>query len=242
MHEAKMYDQNAFITLTYDPEKLPADYSLDLRHWQLFMKRLRKSLRQRLRFFACGEYGEENGRPHYHAIIFNHQFPDLKHYKTINDQQLFTSTTLTNLWQLGHCTTGSVTFQSAGYVSRYCTKKINGDDVVALQNYYRFSPVDREWHFVKPEFAVMSRRPGIGHTWLQEFRSDVFPSGFIVVNGVKQSLPRYYVSQLSEEEQEIYKRAQRAKARHFKPHTTTERRWARKAVRDARISQLKRGL
>lgn len=241
MHEAKMHPSNAFITLTYDDQNVPSNYSLDLRHWQLFMKRFRKSLpSKRLRFFACGEYGDQLGRPHYHAIIFNHDFNDKILYTTINNQKLYTSTFLTNLWQMGHCTSGDVTFESAGYVARYCTKKING--ALAPDHYYRFSPIDGGMHSVKPEFAVMSRRPGIGSTWLDAYKNDVYPSGFIVVNGVPQAPPKYYTSKLSEEEQTALKRAARRRSLKHKAHNTMERRSAKAAVRDARIIQLKRKL
>ena len=77
VHEAAAYDCNAFITLTYDEENLPADGSLNYDHFQLFMKRLRKAIEpNKVRFYMCGEYGEENGRPHFHACLFGYDFPD----------------------------------------------------------------------------------------------------------------------------------------------------------------------
>ena len=41
-HEASLYDENCFITLTYDDEHLPPDGCLNKEHFQKFMKRLRK--------------------------------------------------------------------------------------------------------------------------------------------------------------------------------------------------------
>jgi len=243
MHESKLYEENCFLTLTYSDQTVPQDFSLNLRHLQLFIKRLRKSLRHRkIRFYACGEYGDLFGRPHYHAIIFNFDFPDKKPFKLINDKTHYLSTKLTNLWQLGHCTTAEVTPQSCAYVARYVTKKLNNKDEYGANRYYRLSPIDGVMHQVKPEFAVMSRRPGIGRQYVEQFKSDFYPSGFIIVDGVKQAPPRYYVDQLTEEEQTRLKRAARRKSLMFKPHTTTERRLARAAVRDARISKLKRTL
>lgn len=240
VHESKMWERNSFLTLTYDAENLPTNYSLDVRHTQLFMKRLRESLPQKIRFFGCGEYGEKGGRPHYHIIIFNHDFNDKILYTIKNGNKLYTSTTLTNLWQLGHATTGDVTPESAAYVARYTTKKYTGK--LVADHYYRLSPVDGQYYSVKPEFGVMSRRPGIGATWLEKFRDDVFPSGFIVVDGQKRPPPRFYVNKLKEEEQQLLKRQARARSRKHKEHNTTERRFARAAVRDDRIKNLKRTL
>lgn len=238
MHESKLYDANCFITLTYDNENVPTNFSLDLRHWQLFMKRLRKSLPQRIRFFACGEYGDENNRPHYHSIIFNHDFSDKKFF-SYNKQKdpIYTSDELSNLWGLGHVTTQDVTFKSAAYVARYCTKKITGP--LADQHYHRFSPVDGNYYNVVPEFAVMSRRPGLGSAYVEQLKSDFYPSGYIVVNGVKQAPPRFYKLKLTEEEQ---KKLSRQYKRKPASERTMERKWARSAVLHAKISTLKREL
>lgn len=238
MHESKLHDANCFITLTYDNQHVPTDFGLKLRDWQLFMKRLRKSLPQRLRFFACGEYGDENNRPHYHAIIFNHDFNDKKFFSYNSQKQpIYTSDELLNLWALGHVTTQDVTFKSAAYVARYCTKKINGP--LAAQHYHRFSPVDGNYYNVTPEFAVMSRRPGLGSGYVEQFKSDFYPSGYIVVNGVKQSPPRFYKLKLTEEEQKTLSRQYKPKPR---SERTMERKMARSAVLHAKISTLKRKL
>ena len=239
-HESKLYDNNCFITLTYDNENVPQDFSLKLRDWQNFMKRLRKSLPQRIRFFACGEYGDENLRPHYHAIIFNHDFHDKKLFSYNKQKQpIYTSQNLLDVWQLGHVTTQDVTFKSCSYVARYVTKKINGN--LADDHYSRVSPVDGQRYNVAPEFAVMSRRPGIGATYVAQFKSDFYPSGYIVVDGRKQAIPNYYINQLSEEEKEELKR-QREHRSIFDPENSMERKLARAAVSHARVSTLKRKL
>lgn len=242
MHEAKMHPENCFITLTYNDESVPQNYGLDLKHWQLFMYRLRDRLApKRIRFFACGEYGDETGRPHYHAVIFNHDFQDkVLHDKNAQGDPLYTSELLTEIWGQGHCVIGAVDFKSAAYVARYCIKKINGP--LAAPYYFRVSPIDGKTYTVRPEFAVMSRRPGIGTTWFEKFRSDIYPSGFIVVNGVKQSPPTFYKLKLTEDEQKALKRKGRENSIRFKDDTSTERRLAIAAVRDARISSLKRKL
>lgn len=238
LHESKLHPANCFLTLTYNDESVPTDFSVDLRHWQLFMKRLRKSLPQRIRFFACGEYGDLNFRPHYHAIIFNHDFNDKKLYSYNHSKQpIYISETLSNLWSFGFCTVQDVTYSSAAYVARYVTKKMSGD--YADEHYRRVSPIDGNTYQVKPEFAVMSRRPGLGSGYVEQFKTDFYPSGYIIVNGKKMAPPRYYKSKLTEEEQHELRLKYKPRPR---SERTMERRLARAAVRDARISNLKRKL
>ena len=113
LHESSLYQDNVFLTLTYRDEDLPPHDSLDLRDWQLFMKRLKKRHGGRkIRFFHCGEYGETTHRPHYHAILFNFDFEDKKFLKqTETGNYLYTSDKLDGIWQKGDCYIGSVTFE-----------------------------------------------------------------------------------------------------------------------------------
>lgn len=198
-HEASLHDENSFITLTYRTECLPSDGSLSKRALQLFFKRLRfEILPQTVRYYACGEYGDTNGRPHYHSILFGFQFQDLKPWrKTPNGDVLYRSATLEKLWPWGQCEVGHVTHQSCGYVARYALKKVTG--VSAVAHYTRPHPATGELFEVLPEFALMSRRPGIGGEWFAKFASDCFPRDFVTVNGSKLPVPRYYTLKLDEE-------------------------------------------
>lgn len=186
LHEASLYEDNCFVTLTYGPKTLPSDGSLVLDHWQCFAKRLRKA-GVAFRYFMCGEYGERLSRPHYHACFFGWRPDDLKLYRsTARGDRLYTSEFLEKTWGLGFCIVGDVTFESAAYVARYVLKKQTGEGV---QEYYEGR---------KPEFTTMSRRPGLGSGWLEKYRSDVYPSGLVVERGVKMAPPRFY--------DEIYKK------------------------------------
>ena len=78
--EAKQWKNNCFITLTYNDKNLPKNGSLYKRDMTLFWKNLRyyhKGAESRIykgreeypiRYFSCGEYGGEKGRPHYQLI------------------------------------------------------------------------------------------------------------------------------------------------------------------------------
>jgi hypothetical protein len=189
MHEASLYDDNWFLTLTYDEKNLPSPPSLDYRHFQLFMKRLRKK-RDKVRFYMCGEYGEQYDRPHYHACLFNLKLDDLVVYSSAEGRELYTSKFLNSLWQKGQVMVGAVTFDSAAYVARYCMKKVTGRN--AEEYYHRFYLSTGEVYDAKPEFNSMSRRPGIGRGWIDKFGPDVFNYDHVIVNGFETRPGRYY--------------------------------------------------
>lgn len=192
-HEASLYQQNCFITLTYAPEHLPPDGSLDVRHFQLFMKRLRKKYGKNIRFFHCGEYGEQLGRPHYHACLLNFDFPDkCLRNTTPRGDHVYSSNSLSSLWPYGRSEVGTVTFESAAYVARYVTKKITGP--LAATHYSG----------KRPEYTTMSRKPGIGTPWLDRFKTDIYPHDFVIVRGKKVPLPRYYNKQFENEYPALY--------------------------------------
>lgn len=239
-----MHSENSYITLTYSNQHLPADYSVAVRPLQLFMKRLRKHYTGKtIRFFACGEYGDDNLRPHYHALLFGHQFGDLKLWKKnqkSSELDLYTSETLTRLWGLGHCTVGRVTFQSARYVSGYVTKKISGEK--ADQHYMRRHPLTGDWHQVTPEFLVQSRRPGIGASWFDKFKSDVFPSDFIIADGKKINVPRYYTGKLEEEARQQIQRQRKQKSLKRKEDNTPARLAVREEIAQRKLQLLPRKL
>lgn len=244
MHEAQMHRCNSFITLTYDDEHLPYDGSLVKPHFQKFMKRLRKKLYPlKLRYFMCGEYGEKLGRPHYHACVFNLDLPDRQLWKTVNGVRLYTSQTLDAIWGKGFTTIGSVTFESAAYVARYTLKKKTGKE--AEDHYFKQHPIVDMQFEVEPEYADMSRRPGIGTTWLDKFETDVFPSDEVIVRGFSQKPPRFYdeiYRRDNEKELEELKkkRTRRAQERWF--DNTNRRLKAREICTEARINTLKRKL
>lgn len=239
-HEAQMHRNNCFITLTYNNESVPHDYSVKLDHFQRFMKRLRKRARGKVRFFACGEYGDDNLRPHYHSLLFNFDFSDKKFLKFRNGYPLYKSETLSQLWPLGFHEIGLVTFKSAAYCARYTMKKFGGD--AADEYYTRVSPIDGNVYRVATEFLVMSRRPGIGATWFEKFASDAFPSDFVVVDGKKYTPPRFYLNRLHELEQQKVQRARKRRALTHREDQTKERLAVREKVHREKINRLKRSL
>lgn len=215
MHEAKMYENNTFLTLTFDDDNLAVmcpNGSLDKSHMQKFIRdlrwniipevfRTRKNSRKRkvwikenkIRYYLCGEYGEQTNRPHYHVCLFNYDFEDKEYFKTVNGSDYYTSKFLKEIWPYGNNIIGELTLESAGYVARYCTKKLSGDMAV------------KEYDKRIPPFSLSSLKPGIGASWLDKYgKSDCFIHDEIVVNGVKCKPPRYYDKCLERLDSDLY--------------------------------------
>lgn len=260
MHEAQMHQHNTFVTLTYNEENLPPGNSLDHRDFQLFMKKLRKQSllpnsfgilpgpsdpllsRKGIRYYMCGEYGDLNTRPHFHAALFNIDFNDKQLLKTTASKtKLYTSETLQKIWNKGYASLGAVTFESAAYIARYVMKKITGDKAKP-----HYTTIDEHGEITekKPEYNRMSLRPGLGRQWLEKFHRDVYPDGLVVINGIQTNAPRYYdklhkkTFQLEHEDLDLAKHQRAIKQFH---DNTDARRAAKETVTKARISQLKRG-
>lgn len=185
MHEASLHETNCFLTLTYGDGYLPKDGLLVKEHLTKFIKSLREYLRVKgifIRYFACGEYGDLNQRPHYHLLIFGYDFPDKKPFTRRKNNVIYLSPLLQKLWPYGISSVGNVSFQSARYVAAYIHKKRRDLGKGCLQS-------------VEP-YIASSLKPGLGHDWLLKYRSDVYSKDKVVyyVNDKPRFLPppRYY--------------------------------------------------
>lgn len=190
LHESKCHKFSWFFTLTYDDDKIPPLGSLSRVDPQLFLKRLRRHYEEQLRFFGCGEYGDQTGRPHYHMLIFGLKLTDLRTWSDSQYGRLWSSPTIDKLWTHGRVLIGEMSFKSAAYVARYALKKVTGD--LAAPHYRVVDVATGEIGSRLPEFAMMSRRPGIGAEFYRRFRRDVYPHGRVVVNGREAPPPRFY--------------------------------------------------
>lgn len=236
MHEAQLHADKCFVTLTYAD---PAPVSLEYRDFQLFMKRLRAKF-GKARFYCAGEYGEQFGRPHFHALIFGVDFPDkVYHGKSPAGFKLYRSATLESLWTHGFSSVGAVTFESAAYAARYIMKKITGN---LAEDHYRVVDADGVVVDRVPEFNRMSLKPGIGARWVKKFQGDI-EDGKVVVRGVKARAPRYYLNMLRDlapEAMEVVDLAAHQEAVKRFPDQSDERLAVKEVVTHARVGLLKR--
>lgn len=253
MHEASLYSRNCFITLTYSDENLPADRSLHYEDFQKFMKRLRKEVKgidvdafgkRPIRYYMAGEYGENFGRPHFHACIFNFDFDDKKLWKTTGSgSKIYRSEALERLWPFGYSSVGDVTFESAAYVARYIMKKVTGQ--AAEGHYEEVCKVTGEITNRKPEFNKMSLKPGIGQGWFDKFKDDVYPHDYVVVRGKKTKPPRFYDKKFKAEypiEFDMIEFQRFQKSRENPEENFDDRLLVREQVVAARLALLKRSL
>lgn len=222
MNEAYLYSANTFITLTYRNSSLPlvpgtSVPTLHHPHWQQFMKDLRRNVtgvdevphwkagqfnaktgrpypdtHTPIRFYMAGEYGSKRGRPHFHALLFNYQFPDLRfHRKTKQGFNVYRSAILEDLWPHGFSEVGEVTFKSAAYVARYIMEKKYGDDAFAKY----CAAIDSktgELLFRSPEYNQPSTSPGLGRGWIERFSTQVLTHDAVFLDGRSFRPPRYY--------------------------------------------------
>jgi len=172
MHEASLYPAgSSFVTLTFSDEYLAPGGRLDREDFVKFMKRVRKRFGP-TRHFAAGEYGEDNGRPHYHALLFGLVFPDRVDWSSRKGIPVFRSGILEDLWPFGRSEIGSVTFESAQYVAKYCLKDTDG--------------------------SISLKSRGLGRGWLEKFRGEVYRDDGVLRDGVLITPPRFYDKKESE--------------------------------------------
>lgn len=179
-HENMFYNyglNSCFVTLTYNKDNLPGDYSLHLEDVQKFFKRLRITLSRKykdykdIKYLLVGEYGTKRGRPHYHAIIFG--LPNCDKVRKL----------LSDSWKLGFVHVGSSTPESI----KYCVKYMSKSEAMYLNRKLYREKTGRE----RP-FRTMSK--GLGKKWLLKYYKHVISNNYrISYNGNFYSVPRSYI-------------------------------------------------
>lgn len=223
MLEAKRHKKNCFVTLTYNNEKLPqrnGHMTLCKKDLQDFIKRLRWHVKEKILYFACGEYGDTTYRPHYHIIIFNYEPKDLQPIiASQTGNAMFTSPKLEKIWGNGYIAIEELNYKTACYTARYVQKKAGvkpnrryatqefeytekidertGKPFMRLQQHFKTEKYD--WLGREKEFLVMSKKPALGLTYWKEHEKEIKKNGGIWINidghPHLKAIPRYFKKQ-----------------------------------------------
>jgi len=202
-HEYMFSDSAFFLTLTYDDYNIPRTkenyQTLNKKHIQNYIKRIRndhvkyvsnifkipnkevKNVSKPIRYYAVGEYGTKTRRPHYHMLLFNYDISNLA--------------PLTNQWKntksgykKGFVDVGTVTSASINYVTKYMFKQFN-----------------RKTDKRIPPFSLMSKKPIIGHAYLENYGQHHIQNETLEVrdqNGNLRRLPKAYLKRLFTDKQD----------------------------------------
>ena len=177
-NEQAYWDREGFLTLTYDDDNIPEGGKLDKPELIRFFKRLRKNLKgKKIKYFACGEYGEKTMRPHYHAIIFGLDSRD--------EDVIKKSWTLGEMVQIVPVLNGGIE-----YVTGYVRKKID----------IKYS-IYRQFDLPLP-FQLQSK--GLGLQWAID-NHDILEDVGLMSQGNNKSIPRYYIKKLDLSSEKMYK-------------------------------------
>lgn len=195
IHEMEYHENSYFYTFTYNTDHLPDNGSLNKEEFQKFVKRLRIYISRRgdrtwnvnelcyenakIKYFACGEYGEKNKRPHYHAIIMG--FDDRSLYYDCEIKQN-RSKDMERIWAKGNVIVGSVTYDSCRYVADYTFKKYT-------EKYNREVYGDKQ-----PPFQLQSLR--MGERYVFDNANQIIENRQITFRGKNVGIPLYYKRKL----------------------------------------------
>lgn len=174
-----MYDDNWLLTLTYDPVHLPEGGTLVKEDVTGFIRKLRLHYGQGVRFFCAAEYGAKFSRPHYHLVMFNFKPTDLVPSAKRSGFQTYTSEQIEGIWQKGRVEVGTFSTRGAMYAAQYVVKKARNKT--------------EDYQGKLPEFALMSRMPGIGVPYLEKYHGNIFPRGYCIIDGRKFPVPKFYL-------------------------------------------------
>lgn len=260
--EAEMHEFNYFITLTYDNLNIPRgefiDFKGDLydsnlcrRDVQLFIKSYREWERTQnnnigIKVFYCGEYGDLNGRPHYHLCVFgSSEIPDLQFSFKRGSYDYYKSKKIESFWSSiltcedcsvkvlrGFVDITDLSFDSAAYTARYVMKKQKGKIASDFKEYYEtLDPSERPELRLQP-FIGMSLKPGIASEYYEKHKFQIREEDLVKYHKkyelFKSKPPRYFDRLFDREDHEGFLKLSRKRklagiaARSLKRSLTSE--------------------
>lgn len=175
MCESLYHSHSYFLTLTYakNPPRKPLKS-----HLRDFIKSIRNTFGSGIKFFGCGELGDNTHRSHYHLILFGTELTDLQVVSKRGLNYIYRSPSIERIWNRGFVSIGEVDIESAGYVAQYSQKKRLDKNLSK----------DSSW-------IIMSR--GLGVQYVMDHHNELLTSDYIYIKGNKFKLPRYFMDKLA---------------------------------------------
>ncbi|QCS36183.1 replication initiator protein [Capybara microvirus Cap1_SP_151] len=197
--ESEKYDQKCFITATYNEFKCPR--FLVKKDLQLLIKQIRRyidyhiSSDMKIKYFACGEYGGQFGRPHFHILLYGFCFPKDHILKDENGKKEYISLKLTELWNRGiisfsDCVDASHIKYTCGYVQKKLFHIYSDAEKKLLQDWIELHPDD---HF-QDSFITCSK--GIGLEFFDKNKYNIYNDNEFLFHPPFDSSPVKHVKPL----------------------------------------------
>lgn len=282
-HEASTHEKNCVVTLTYSDENLPPGGSIQPLAGPEFMKTLRDYERYKrqkeymawhpdyaIKTYGCAEYGcndprcgrawcTHNMRPHYHIILFNHEFEDKKLAKVEDGKYYYTSDILEQHWGKGGCQIMDMNFETAAYVARYVTKKLTGPGKYEHEKLRLKQGKQKHPYGDKlPEQSIcIAQQSGIAKEWWDENKHKIHTNDIMHINGKMIKPTKYYDKKYEIKHPNEYKKIKEKRQKELQKyldkikqeiqsgnHTNNfqrmERQRAHERVMEAKLEMLKR--
>ena len=151
-----------------------------------------------IKFFGCGEYGDERNteRPHFHIIFFGLHIPpeEVKVHSIRNGEILYECPKLASFWvndrkhqvePNGFVSVAECNYQTCRYVAGYVQKKRN-KFLLANVNYNKLQYYASKGQ--TPEKTFVSTHPGIGKAYFNEHAQEFFIDDYILIKGAKKKI------------------------------------------------------
>lgn len=219
-----------FVTLTYDDENLPNDFSVHKDHLQKFIKKLRKWRTKtnhigNFRYLSQGEYGGKFQRPHYHLAGFNLTLPDLRSVASKGSYPAFESEQITKIWGHGNVHLIRLCFENCLYIAQHHIDEKVDNKVKTHETPIRHPVTNKLIKIRNTEFSTRSSKPGIGKDFFEKYFSDIYPCDYMINKGQKMPVPRYFDKLLKDQAPEIYEGIKQQRSEKVEEKTPAQNRY-----------------